>query len=178
MDHHDGARSGLESLAGRLYAEHRGRLLAIARANTDRPDDAEEALNEAFVSFMRRFDPRRFPEPLSWLTTTLKRECWAIGRRAERRRERPEFGRDLERRTQGGGDPHARVESRERAGEVRGAMARLKPQERRVLGLLAAGYSYKEIMAMTGWTFTKVNRCSAEGRERLRALGLEIYKSH
>jgi DNA-directed RNA polymerase specialized sigma24 family protein len=40
------------------------------------------------------------------------------------------------------------------------------------------GYSYREITEMTGWTFTKVNRCSAEGRARLRELGLEIYKSH
>jgi len=26
--------------------------------------------------------------------------------------------------------------------------------------------------------FTKVNRCSVEGRARLRELGLDIYKSH
>jgi DNA-directed RNA polymerase specialized sigma24 family protein len=34
--------------------------------------------------------------------------------------------------------------------------------------LLAAGYSYQEIMKMTGWTYTKVNRLIAEGRDRLR----------
>jgi hypothetical protein len=37
-----GARRGLEALAKRLYAEERGRLLRIARRNTDRPEEAEE----------------------------------------------------------------------------------------------------------------------------------------
>jgi DNA-directed RNA polymerase specialized sigma24 family protein len=57
-------------------------------------------------------------------------------------------------------------------------MSQLKPQGRRVVGLLALGYSYREIMELTGSTYTKVNRCSAEGRARLRELGLEIYKCH
>jgi DNA-directed RNA polymerase specialized sigma24 family protein len=37
--------------------------------------------------------------------------------------------------------------------------------------LQAEGYSYAEIQAITGWSYTKVNRCLAEGRARLRALG-------
>ena len=37
-------------------------------------------------------------------------------------------------------------------------MFKLKPGERLALGLLAAGYSYKEICAHTEWTYTKVNR--------------------
>ena len=27
------------------------------------------------------------------------------------------------------------------------------------------GYSYAEIQELTGWTYTKVNRCMAEGRK-------------
>jgi RNA polymerase sigma factor (sigma-70 family) len=175
MDDH-GGRAGLEALAGRLYARERGRLLAIARQNSDRPEDAEDAVNEAFCLFLGRFEPARFREPVAWLTTTLKRVCWQKARRGHVRHERPEFGQELERRAPGGGDPAERAETLALAGEVRAGMERLKPQERRVLGLLAFGYSYREIIELTGWTHTKVNRCSAEGRARLRALGLEIYK--
>lgn len=48
--------------------------------------------------------------------------------------------------------------------EARRQLAGLKSDERSSLGLLAAGFSYKEIAARRGWTYTKVNRCVSEGR--------------
>lgn len=42
------------------------------------------------------------------------------------------------------GDPAERAETLALAGEVREAMEELKPQERRVIGLLALGYSYRD----------------------------------
>ena len=63
-----------------------------------------------------------------------------------------------------------RIDERRRAERD---LPRLKPQERRALGLLAAGHSYKEICALTGWTYTKVNRSVTEGRRRLRELEAE-----
>jgi hypothetical protein len=41
--------------------------------------------------------------------------------------------------------------------------------------LRAEGYTYKEICEITGWTYTKVNRCLTEGRRTLRerAAGIE-----
>ena len=55
------------------------------------------------------------------------------------------------------------------------ALGRLKPQEVRCLLLRAEGYSYREICAETGWTYTKVNRCLAEGRRAFleRLAGIE-----
>jgi DNA-directed RNA polymerase specialized sigma24 family protein len=50
-------------------------------------------------------------------------------------------------------------------------LRRLKPDERRALILRAEGYSYAEICELNGWSYTKVNRCLAEGRARLRQLG-------
>ena len=49
------------------------------------------------------------------------------------------------------------------------ALQRLKPQEVRALWLKAMGNSYQEICDATGWTYTKVNRCLAEGRKSFLA---------
>ena len=59
-------------------------------------------------------------------------------------------------------------------------MRQLKPDERRALMLFYAmdpgrrdGGRYRRIMAATGWSYAKVNRCLAEGRAALRALLLD-----
>ena len=57
-----------EALAARLYAEHRPRLLALARHNCGNPDDAEEALQDTFVLFIDHFDPGGEAPPLPWLS--------------------------------------------------------------------------------------------------------------
>jgi DNA-directed RNA polymerase specialized sigma24 family protein len=67
--------------------------------------------------------------------------------------------------------PQERIERRERVERAATLLRRLKPHERRAIALQAEGYSYAEIQAITGWTYTKVNRCLAEGRARLRELG-------
>src|SRR3954453_19782757 len=55
------------------------------------------------------------------------------------------------------------------------AMAGLKPHEIRCLLLKAEGLSYQEICAATGFSYTKVNRCLAEGRRAFlkRVAGIE-----
>ena len=55
------------------------------------------------------------------------------------------------------------------------ALKQLKPQEIRALVLSAEGYSYKQIQEITGWTYTKVNRCLTEGRKAFleRVAGIE-----
>ena len=60
------------------------------------------------------------------------------------------------------------AERRERTALTARALATLKPAERRALALLAAGLSYAEIGELCGWSYTKVNRCLAEGRAALR----------
>jgi DNA-directed RNA polymerase specialized sigma24 family protein len=160
-------------LASGLYAEGRDYLLAIARANATGEADAEEALQEAFVSFIRHFDPGRGAPPLAWLTLTLKRECWG-----KRRRSHPDrhAGQETER---GAGEIGSVLEAipcpitgpEELAIRRDGARRRLgclKPDQRTALILQAAGYSYHEIAAGLGWSYTKVNRSVNEGRLALR----------
>lgn len=50
-------RRGAEDLTEDLYAKHRTRLLAIARRNSACAEDAEEALQDAFILFIDHFDP-------------------------------------------------------------------------------------------------------------------------
>ena len=65
-----------------------------------------------------------------------------------------------------------RAERRDNVAAAARALAELKPDERLAIVLQAQGYSYAEIGELCGWTYTKVNRCLAEGRARLRLGGL------
>jgi RNA polymerase sigma factor (sigma-70 family) len=161
-------------LATELYAQRRDYLLAIARRNAVNAADAEEALQEAIVSFIRHFDPDRGAPPLAWLTLTLKRQCWRQRREAHLDRH---VGQEAER---GGGELGFVLESvpspitgpeelASRRDEARRRLGRLKPDERAALILQAAGFSYHEIAERQGWSYTKTNRCVNEGRAALRA---------
>lgn len=171
-------RSRAEALASRIYAERRAQLLRIAERNSLNPDDAEEALQEAFIAFIRAYDPDGGAHPVAWLTLVLKRECWQRTRheRLDRRMGQEadlangELGSALELIPDPTNGPQQSALLGEHVAEVRAQLAELKPQERRALSLLALGYSYAEIGEITGWTYTKINRCIAEGRARLRQL--------
>ena len=170
------SRERVQVLADRLYRERYHYLLRIARANGAGTADADDAVNDAFVAFIDKFDPASGSPPLGWLTLTLKRRCWAINRsrRLDRRagqwvdRESgaPRFSiADLPAKT---ASVEETIERAEYVLEARAKLAALKPAERRVLVLIAAGYSYREVGGITGWTYTKTNRSAAEGRARLR----------
>ena len=168
----DPARNG--ALAEQLIRRHGARLRRIAAENSSY-DEAADALQNALALFIAKFNGE--PEAaLPWLTTTLKREAWAIaGRRRRdgqmRVGEAVESDEPLvERVASDGGDPHGAVERIERTARARELIGQLRPDERDALALFGAGLSYAEIMALRGWTYTKVNRCINEGRARLRRL--------
>jgi RNA polymerase sigma factor (sigma-70 family) len=168
----DRAQRQVHELANELYADNYDYLLAIARRNAHTNTDAAEAMQEAFVSFIAHFDPEGGAPPLAWLTLTLKRQCWRARREAHLERqcgqeaEREELGSRLE--ALGSPQPETAERVLERD-DARRRLRRLKPDERTALGMLAAGYSYREIGERCGWTYTKVNRCLAEGRATLRS---------
>lgn len=153
--------------------EHR--LRRQARRHAELPDDADDALQSAYVLFIERYNG--VGKPLAWLYTTVKREAWAIRRRGSRKREcnfsfetkghdgEVDLAETLPADAPG---PAEGVERAELLAEQRLALAGLKRDERRALWLLGLGLSYEEICETTGWTHTKVNRCLSEGREALR----------
>jgi RNA polymerase sigma factor (sigma-70 family) len=140
-------------------------------------DDADDALQRAVEILLTKAPAIEPTGLLAWMRVVTRREALAVRRSRERLLGSPQV-----RRSGGESDPLDQVRSerpgpadaverRERAARAASVLAILKPQERRAIALQAEGYTYAEIQALTGWTYTKVNRALAEGRARLRALG-------
>ena len=66
--HSRATQRSAEALAEQLYIAHRTRLLAIARRNCADGEEAEEAIQDAFIFFIEHFDPDGEAPPLAWLT--------------------------------------------------------------------------------------------------------------
>lgn len=151
-----------------------GRLLAIsalnARGNTAL---AEEALQEALCSFLRRYDPDGEAPAEGWLVLALKRECW---RRYEREHYDRRAGQEVGPEEEGSGflmeqvaAPGSLEDQVLDRLEAERRLGRLEPNERESVELQGAGFSYAEIAEHKGWTHTKAHRCIKEGRARIRA---------
>ncbi|HEX5983096.1 MAG TPA: sigma-70 family RNA polymerase sigma factor, partial [Solirubrobacterales bacterium] len=159
------------------YARHEAVLRRTARRFSLCADDAEDALQRALEILLRKApsdDPR---ELIKWTQTVVKHEALAVRRERERLLAgpaalAPESGEEdwIALLPAAADGPPERAERRESVARSREALLALKPQELRALTLLAEGYSYLEIGAITGYSQTKVNRCLAEGRERFRKL--------
>lgn len=168
-------RSRTQALAAHLYATHHRRLLAIGKRNSSSTEDAEEALHDSFILFINHFDPESGAPPLAWLTLTLKRRCWATYRRQQHLQRQQPLPTDDTPSSDATNElldpsrlPDELAVASANLSEARERIKQLKEDERRALGLLAIGYSYREICDITGWTYTKVNRCISEGRTALR----------
>ena len=167
-------RERAEHLVLRLVGSQADSLLRVARRYSLCADDAHDAYQRALEILMRhaaRLDPDR---AAGWLHTVVKHEALAINR--SRRRIVGSSDPDLdalEARTSA--SPEERVIASDRVARSAEALHALKPQEVRALWLKALGHSYEQICEVTGWSYTKVNRCLAEGRKSFleRYAGIE-----
>jgi len=163
-----------------LIKNHDAALRASARRYSLCAADAEDAYQRGIEILLGKApvaDPRQL---LPWARTVIKHESLALRRARERVLPRaaegdvhgPEREADdwVDRLEAPGPRPEETVLDRERVARSREALAELKPDERKALTQLAEGYSYAEIGSLNGWTYTKVNRCLAEGRDRLRSV--------
>jgi RNA polymerase sigma factor (sigma-70 family) len=151
--------------AAALVAEHDAALRRTARRHSLCAADAEDAYQRALLVALRKAPDVDTAALARWMHVVTRREAWAV----RRARERAIGSADVPRSLAGPGpEPAELAERRERVVLAARALATLKPAERRALALLAAGLSYAEIGELTGWSFTKVNRCLAEGRAALR----------
>ena len=108
-------------------------------------------------------DTRR-DELRPWLHTVIKHEALAVRRQRERSVsvEDETAGADAVPATER--EPDEAATGRERVHRTAEALGALKPSEMQCLILKALGYSYDEIAARTGFSWTKVNRSLTEGR--------------
>ena len=157
-----------------LLASHEAAFRRTARRFSICPDDADDAYQRAVEILLTKAPDLEPSRLVAWMQVVTRREALAVGR-ARRRLLGPvaagagHEGFDPDLLAGPGAGPAERLEDRERTARVAERLRALKPAERRAVALQAAGCSYAEIQAITGWTYTKVNRCLAEGRARLQA---------
>ena len=145
-----------------LYSRLHAPLERIVRARVSGPQaSVEDACSFAWEQLLWT-QPARGESLLSWLATVAIREGWRLVR--------------IERRAGAGGPagleriaaPERELEHRARALEALQALAGLRPAEKRLLALRAAGFSYREICEIERRTYTWVNRHLTRGSLRLR----------
>ena len=172
------SRREADPAALRLIERHGAAVLRAARRWSLTPEDAEDAYQRGLEILLTKAPAIPDRELLPWLKTVVKHEAFALRRGRERAGlaaadfeepgpEAPVWGASV--------SAHEHVERHERLRVGAEALGQLKPQEVRCLLLLAQGHSYKQIQEITGWTYTKVNRCVSEGRRsfRRRVAGIE-----
>src|SRR6266540_568019 len=157
------ARAEIDAVALELLARHGAQILATARRYAATPEDAEDACQRGLEILLTKAPSTSEDELIPWLKTVVKHEAFALRRQRERHSPVTDDG-ELRDRPAPAAITHEQAERLERLRQGAEALGHLKPHEVRALRLKAEGFSYREICAMTGWSYTKVNRLLTEGR--------------
>ena len=160
------ARAEIDEAALALLARHGAQILATARRYAATPEDAEDAYQRGLEILLTKAPTTSEDDLVPWLKTVVKHEAFALRRHRERHAPVTDDGELGERGTPAAAT-HDQAERYEDLRQGAEALGQLKPQEIRALLLRAEGYSYAEICEITGWSYTKVNRCLTEGRQAL-----------
>jgi RNA polymerase sigma factor (sigma-70 family) len=168
--------------ASAVIETHDRVLRRTARRYSICAEDAEDAYQRALEILLTKAPPIDGDALVRWMQTVTKREALAVRRQRERllgcpppsSPDQPTERDPLDLIASDAPGPNDRAARRERVVRSGEALQALKPQEVRALTLKAQGYSYAEIGEITGWTYTKINRCMAEGRKRFLRTFAEI----
>jgi RNA polymerase sigma factor (sigma-70 family) len=156
-------RGEIDAAALELLARHGAQILATARRYAATPEDAEDAYQRGIEILLTKAPSTCEDELIPWLKTVVKHEAFALRRQRDRHSPVTDDG-ELRDRPAPTAVTHEQAERLERLRQGAEALGHLKPHEVRALVLKAEGFSYREICAMTGWSYTKVNRLLTEGR--------------
>ena len=152
-----------------LVARHQDRMWAVALRTMRNPEDAADALQEAYISAFRRASSfRGEAQVTTWLHRVVVNACLDRLRRIKVRAAEPmpdDLDRAAEFGTTAGGDP---LEAREQRSVVAAALAQLNPDQRAALVLVdMEGYSVEEAARMLGCAPGTIKSRCARGRARL-----------
>jgi RNA polymerase sigma factor (sigma-70 family) len=153
-----------QELVLRIVSTQAESLLRTAYRNSLCDDDAHDAYQRSMEIFLRRartLDPRSAHK---WIHVVVKREAQELRRVRSGSVSYEAIDFDLHVASEVS-TPEERFLAKDRAKRAAEALRRLKPQERRAMGLKAFGHSYAEIAQATGFSRTKVNRALTEGRK-------------
>ena len=163
------SREEIDQAALDLIARRGGEILATARRYAATIDDAEDAYQRGLEILLTKAPSTREEDLVPWLKAVVKHEAFALRRQRDRHSPVTDDGL-LHDRPSPAAITHEQATLYERLRQGAEALRQLKPQEIRALVLKAEGYRYHEICEITGWSYTKVNRCLTEGRRALRAM--------
>jgi len=167
------SRAEVRPAALELIQRYGASIMMSARRYAASPEDAEDAYQRGVEILLTKAPSTSEDDLLPWLKTVVKHEAFALRRQRDRVRLTGEEA--IEQVAERAAPAHEQAEQYERLSLGAEALGRLKPQEVRCLLLKAEGYSYRQICDITGWTYTKVNRCLTEGRQSFldRVNGIE-----
>jgi RNA polymerase sigma factor (sigma-70 family) len=154
-------RTEVEPVALDLIRRYGADIMATARRYSQTREDAEDAYQRGLEILLTKAPSTSEDDLVPWLKTVVKHEAFSLRRQRERGGTPTDAASDEPAHAH---DTHERVERLERLQHAAEALGRLKPHEIRCMLLLAEGHSYKQIQEITGFSYTKVNRCLSEGR--------------
>jgi RNA polymerase sigma-70 factor (ECF subfamily) len=153
-----------------LVARHQDRLWAVALGVMRNPDDAADALQEAYISAFRRAGTFRGDARVTtWLHRVVVNAC--LDRLRSLKVRSAETLPDLDRSPELAAEPADPVEAQQDRAQIVAALGRLNADQRAALVLVdMQGYSVDEAAAILGCAPGTVKSRCARGRARLAPL--------
>ena len=152
-----------------VFLPHLDAAYNLARWLLRNDQDAEDAVQEAYIRAYKAFPRFRGGDGKAWFMTILRNVCYTMIRKL-RRHETPEpFDEEIHRPS---GEPKAQEEFRQKsnAESLHSALAKLSDEFREVIVLHdLEGLAYKEIAVVVGIPIGTVMSRLARARGRLRA---------
>lgn len=157
---------------------HLDAAYTLARHLLRNEQDAEDAVQEAFLRAIRHFDGYRGGDMRAWVLTIVRRSCYTWLRRHRGERETTEFDETIHHAPAAVEDPEAQALHGALREALAQAIAELPVEFREVVVLRdVQGLSYGEIAEVVGIPIGTVMSRLSRARQRLqRALPIEDYR--